>query len=148
MTGKHGLISPANTNIRSLVTISPSQTQFVSKKLSRRKLVMLCFLRSIKSDRSLNLFKLLQMLTLRDGVSWSLIVPVRQRILLSLILLLDSVLVKSRLEPPAAGSSLSLTKKLTNSERLAKYNQLLRIEAELGDKAIYAGNYFRSAVKM
>lgn len=35
-----------------------------------------------------------------------------------------------------------------NSERLCKYNQLLRIEAELGDKAIYAGNYFRSAVKM
>jgi len=34
------------------------------------------------------------------------------------------------------------------SERLAKYNQLLRIEAELGDKAIYAGNYFRTAVKM
>ena len=34
------------------------------------------------------------------------------------------------------------------SERLAKYNQLLRIEAELGDKAIYAGNSFRTAVKM
>jgi len=30
------------------------------------------------------------------------------------------------------------------SERLAKYNQLLRIEAELGDKAIYAGTNFRS----
>jgi len=29
------------------------------------------------------------------------------------------------------------------SERLAKYNQLLRIEAELGDKAIYAGKDFR-----
>eukprot|EP01043_Picozoa_sp_COSAG02_P006386 COSAG02_NODE_181_length_30783_cov_53.060520_13_plen_71_part_00 len=29
------------------------------------------------------------------------------------------------------------------SERLAKYNQLLRIEAELGDNAIYAGKYFR-----
>jgi len=25
------------------------------------------------------------------------------------------------------------------SERLSKYNQLLRIEAELGDKAVYAG---------
>jgi enolase len=35
-----------------------------------------------------------------------------------------------------------------NSERLCKYNQLLRIEAELGDKAVYSGNYFRSAVKM
>jgi enolase len=34
------------------------------------------------------------------------------------------------------------------SERLAKYNQLLRIEAELGDKAIYAGKNFRTAVKM
>ncbi|KAJ1962140.1 phosphopyruvate hydratase [Dipsacomyces acuminosporus] len=30
------------------------------------------------------------------------------------------------------------------SERLAKYNQLLRIEEELGDKAIYAGKNFRS----
>lgn len=29
------------------------------------------------------------------------------------------------------------------SERLAKYNQLLRIEAELGSKATYAGNSFR-----
>ncbi|KAJ2852437.1 phosphopyruvate hydratase [Coemansia brasiliensis] len=29
------------------------------------------------------------------------------------------------------------------SERLAKYNQLLRIEEELGDKAIYAGKNFR-----
>ncbi|CAG8452387.1 849_t:CDS:2 [Ambispora leptoticha] len=31
------------------------------------------------------------------------------------------------------------------SERLAKYNQLLRIEEELGDKAIYAGENFRHA---
>lgn len=30
------------------------------------------------------------------------------------------------------------------SERLAKYNQLLRIEEELGDKAIYAGEKFRT----
>merc|ERR1711988_284449 len=30
------------------------------------------------------------------------------------------------------------------SERLAKYNQLLRIEEELGPKAVYAGEYFRS----
>ena len=30
------------------------------------------------------------------------------------------------------------------SERLAKYNQLLRIEAELGDDAIYAGKAFRT----
>lgn len=30
------------------------------------------------------------------------------------------------------------------SERLAKYNQLLRIEAELGNKAVYAGNDFRN----
>jgi enolase len=29
------------------------------------------------------------------------------------------------------------------SERLAKYNQLLRIEEELGDKALYAGAKFR-----
>jgi len=29
------------------------------------------------------------------------------------------------------------------SERLAKYNQLLRIEQELGDKAVYAGDNFR-----
>jgi enolase len=32
------------------------------------------------------------------------------------------------------------------SERFAKYNQLLRIETGLGDKAIYAGKYFRNAV--
>ncbi|KAG2188352.1 hypothetical protein INT44_001105, partial [Umbelopsis vinacea] len=31
------------------------------------------------------------------------------------------------------------------SERLAKYNQLLRIEEELGDSAIYAGENFRKA---
>merc|ERR1712151_449655 len=30
------------------------------------------------------------------------------------------------------------------SERLAKYNQLLRIEEELGDKAAYAGGSFRN----
>jgi enolase len=29
------------------------------------------------------------------------------------------------------------------SERLAKYNQLLRIEEELGDKAVYAGENWR-----
>jgi enolase len=29
------------------------------------------------------------------------------------------------------------------SERLAKYNQLLRIEEELGEKAVYAGEHFR-----
>ncbi|EGR27635.1 hypothetical protein IMG5_192670 [Ichthyophthirius multifiliis] len=29
------------------------------------------------------------------------------------------------------------------SERLAKYNQLLRIEEQLGSKAVYAGQYFR-----
>ena len=31
------------------------------------------------------------------------------------------------------------------SERLAKYNQLLRIEEALGDKAVYAGDNFRSS---
>ena len=30
------------------------------------------------------------------------------------------------------------------SERLAKYNQLLRIEEQLGDKAVYAGKYWRN----
>src|ERR1700712_1802696 len=34
------------------------------------------------------------------------------------------------------------------SERLAKLNQILRIEEELGDKAVYAGENFRSAVKI
>ncbi|KMZ74878.1 Phosphopyruvate hydratase [Zostera marina] len=33
------------------------------------------------------------------------------------------------------------------SERLAKYNQLLRIEEELGDKAVYAGANFRAPVE-
>jgi enolase len=31
------------------------------------------------------------------------------------------------------------TGSLCRSERVAKYNRLLRIEAELGDKAVYAG---------
>ncbi|MFC2163344.1 phosphopyruvate hydratase, partial [Candidatus Altiarchaeota archaeon] len=30
------------------------------------------------------------------------------------------------------------------SERLAKYNQLIRIEEELGDKAVYPGRDFRT----
>lgn len=34
------------------------------------------------------------------------------------------------------------------SERLAKYNQLLRIEEELGDKAVYAGRSFRTPAWM
>ncbi|KAF3009164.1 Enolase [Neopestalotiopsis sp. 37M] len=34
------------------------------------------------------------------------------------------------------------------SERLAKLNQILRIEEELGDKAVYAGDNFRSAVNL
>lgn len=28
------------------------------------------------------------------------------------------------------------------SDRLAKYNQILRIEEELGDQAVFAGNHF------
>jgi enolase len=31
------------------------------------------------------------------------------------------------------------TGSLSRSDRLAKYNQLLRIEEELGDQAVYAG---------
>lgn len=34
------------------------------------------------------------------------------------------------------------------SERTAKFNQLLRIEEELGKDAIYAGNNFRTAVNL
>lgn len=34
------------------------------------------------------------------------------------------------------------------SERLAKLNQILRIEEELGDLAVYAGDKFRNAVEM
>jgi enolase len=34
------------------------------------------------------------------------------------------------------------------SERLAKLNQILRIEEELGSNAIYAGEKFRTAVNM
>lgn len=33
------------------------------------------------------------------------------------------------------------------SERLAKYNQLLRIEEELGAAAVYAGSKFRAPVE-
>jgi enolase len=31
------------------------------------------------------------------------------------------------------------TGSLSRSDRIAKYNQLLRIEAELGERAVYAG---------
>jgi enolase len=34
------------------------------------------------------------------------------------------------------------------SERLAKLNQILRIEEELGNQAIYAGSHFRNAVNL
>jgi enolase len=34
------------------------------------------------------------------------------------------------------------------SERLAKLNQILRIEEELGDNAIYAGKNFHNAVNL
>ena len=34
------------------------------------------------------------------------------------------------------------------SDRLAKYNQILRIEEELGDRAIFAGKEFRNPKKL
>jgi enolase len=34
------------------------------------------------------------------------------------------------------------------SDRLAKYNQILRIEEELGDKAVFAGNHFCDPSKL
>lgn len=34
------------------------------------------------------------------------------------------------------------------SERTAKYNQLMRIEEELGEKAIFAGENFRNPLKL
>lgn len=34
------------------------------------------------------------------------------------------------------------------SERVAKYNQLIRIEEELGDRAVYAGKHFRNPSKL
>lgn len=34
------------------------------------------------------------------------------------------------------------------SDRLAKYNQILRIEEELGDKAVFAGTHFRNPSKL
>lgn len=34
------------------------------------------------------------------------------------------------------------------SDRLAKYNQLLRIEEELGSKAVFAGKNFRNPSKL
>jgi len=41
-------------------------------------------------------------------------------------------LLFSRISPGLSGS-------LARSDRLAKYNQLIRIEEELGDSALYAG---------
>ena len=40
----------------------------------------------------------------------------------------------------ATGSGQIKTGSLSRSERVAKYNQLLRIEYELGSQAVYAGN--------
>jgi len=37
---------------------------------------------------------------------------------------------------------------MARTDRVAKYNQLLRIEEELGDNAVYAGAQFRNAVNM
>lgn len=34
------------------------------------------------------------------------------------------------------------------SDRLAKYNQILRIEEELGSRAVYAGRHFRDTSKL
>jgi enolase len=34
------------------------------------------------------------------------------------------------------------------SDRLAKYNQIMRIEEELGNKAVYAGKAFRDPSKL
>lgn len=34
------------------------------------------------------------------------------------------------------------------SDRLAKYNQIIRIEEELGSKSVYAGNHFRNPAKL
>jgi enolase len=39
----------------------------------------------------------------------------------------------------AAGCGQIKTGSLSRSERIAKYNQLLRIEEQLGDSALYAG---------
>jgi enolase len=40
-------------------------------------------------------------------------------------------------------SSLAAAVSASRSERLAKYNQLLRIEEELGSNAVYAGESWR-----
>lgn len=34
------------------------------------------------------------------------------------------------------------------SDRLAKYNQIIRIEEELGSRSVYAGSHFRNASKL
>ena len=34
------------------------------------------------------------------------------------------------------------------SDRLAKYNQIIRIEEELGNKAVFAGKHFRDTSKL
>lgn len=34
------------------------------------------------------------------------------------------------------------------SDRLAKYNQIIRIEEELGSKAVFAGHHFRNPSKL
>ena len=93
--------------IKLSVTISLSQTQFVSRMPSKRKHATHCSSKLIKLEQSPNLFKLLLSHTLRDGVSWSLIVLVRRRIRLSLISSLGFALVKSRLVRLVAGMSVT-----------------------------------------
>jgi len=39
----------------------------------------------------------------------------------------------------ATGAGMIKTSALARSERVAKYNRLLQIEAELGEAAVYAG---------
>jgi enolase len=43
----------------------------------------------------------------------------------------------------ALGTGQIKTGSASRTDRMAKYNQLLRIEEELGDSAIYAGPLFR-----
>src|SRR5947207_1055731 len=137
MIGRHGRTFRASMTIKLSETILLSQTQFVLGMPLRKKLATHCSSKLIKSEQSQNLSKPLLNHMLQVGVSWSLIVPVRRKILLSLISSLEFALVKSRLGRLVAGMY-PVEENADNSERLAKYNQLLRIEAELGDKAIYA----------
>lgn len=87
MIGKDGLWSQKDLaqNFKSLVMIFLLRTNKELIKLFKRKLVMHCYLKSIKLEVWLNLLKLLKKVSTKDGVLWFLIDQDKLKILSLLI---------------------------------------------------------------